>query len=39
MPKQTIDPEKERAAIRYLIRLVQRVTEIRAIAETAKKYG
>ena len=33
MPKQTIDPEKERAAIRYLIRLVQRVTEIRAIAD------
>jgi hypothetical protein len=33
MPKQIIDPEKERAAIRYLIRLVQRVTEIRAIAD------
>lgn len=33
MPKQTTDPEKERAAIRYLIRLVQRVTEIRAIAD------
>ena len=33
MPKTTVDPEKERAAIRYLIRLVQRVTEIRAIAD------
>jgi hypothetical protein len=33
MPKPTIDPEKERAAIRYLIRLVQRVTEIRSIAD------
>jgi hypothetical protein len=33
MSKSTIDPEKERAAIRYLIRLVQRVTEIRAIAD------
>lgn len=33
MPKTTIDPEKERAAIRYLIRLVQRVAEIRAIAD------
>ena len=36
MPKQTIDPEKERAAIRYLIRLVQRVTEIRAIANNSQ---
>ena len=36
MPKQTIDPEKERAAIRYLIRLVQRVTEIRAIANKSQ---
>lgn len=36
MPKQIIDPEKELAAIRYLIRLVQRVTEIRAIADQSQ---
>ena len=36
MHKTTIDPEKERAAIRYLIRLVQRVAEIRAIADQSQ---
>lgn len=36
MPKQTIDPEKELATIRYLIRLVQRVIEIRAIADQSQ---
>ena len=36
MAKATVDTEKERAAIRYLIRLVQRVTEIRAIADQSQ---
>lgn len=36
MPKQTIDHKKELAAIRYLIRLVQRATEIRAIADKSQ---
>ena len=33
MSKTAIDPAKELATIKYLIRLVQRVTEIRAIAD------
>ena len=36
MAKATAEPEKERAAIRYLIRLVQRVSEIRAIADKSQ---
>jgi hypothetical protein len=36
MSKTAIDPAKELATIKYLIRLVQRVTEIRAIADQQK---
>ena len=36
MSKVAIDPAKELATIKYLIRLVQRVTEIRAITDRAQ---